>query len=60
MSLRVVDRFHPRRRAELQRAVDSGSLQKRDELELLTPEAMRPLARLGMRMLLAAGIFSLR
>jgi len=57
MSLRVVDRFHPRRRAELQRAVDSGSLQKRDELELLTPEAMRPLARLGMRMLLAAGIF---
>jgi hypothetical protein len=57
MSLTVVDRFHPRRRRELQQAVDAGRLHKRDELELLTSEAMRPLARLGMLMLLAAGIF---
>ncbi len=43
--------------AELQQAIDADHLHKRDELELLTPEAMRPLARLGILMLVAAGIF---
>jgi hypothetical protein len=57
MSLTLIDRFHPRRRKSLQAAIDAGDLQKRDELELLTPDVMRPLARLGIRMLIAAGIF---
>lgn len=57
MSLTLVDRFHPRRRKELQQAIDAGRLQKCDELELLTPEAMRPLARLGILMLVSGGIF---
>jgi hypothetical protein len=57
MSLLFVDRFHPRRRNDVQQAIDAGRLFKRDELELLTPEAMRPLARIGGLMLLAAGIF---
>jgi len=57
MPLTLVDRFHPRRRKELQQAIDAGRLHKRDELELLTPEAMRPLARLGVLMLVGAGIF---
>ncbi len=57
MSLIFVDRFHPDRRKELQQAIDAGHLHQRDELELLTPEAMRPLARFGVLMLLAAGIF---
>lgn len=57
MSLTLVDRFHPRRRQILQSAIDVGHLQKRDELELLTPESMRPLARTGIWMLLGGGIF---
>ncbi len=57
MSLTLIDRFHPRRRQELQQAIDAGHLQKRDELELLTPEAMRPLARLGLSLLVGAGLF---
>jgi hypothetical protein len=57
MSLLFVDRFHPRRHNDVQQAIDAGRLFKRDELELLTPEAMRPLARIGGLMLLAAGIF---
>jgi hypothetical protein len=57
MSLTFIDRFHPRRRRELQQAIDADHLRKRDELELLTPEAMRPLARLGLLMLVGAGIF---
>jgi hypothetical protein len=57
ISLTLIDRFHPRRRQALQAAIDAGNLQKCDELELLTPASMRPLARLGIRMLLAAGIF---
>jgi hypothetical protein len=57
ISLTLIDRFHPRRRKALQAAIDAGNLQKRDELELLTPDVMRPLARLGIRMLVGAGIF---
>lgn len=57
MPLTLIDRFHPQRRRALQQAIDAGHLHKRDELELLTPEAMRPLARLGMLMLVGSGIF---
>lgn len=57
MSLILIDRFHPRRRRELQQAIDADHLRKRDELELLTPEAMRPLARLGLLMLVGAALF---
>jgi hypothetical protein len=55
--LRLVDRFHPRRRREEQLAIDAGRLRKLDELELLEPESMRPLARLGLFLLLSGGVF---
>jgi hypothetical protein len=57
MSLTLIDRFHPHRRRELQQAIDADHLHKRDELELLTPEAMRPLACLGLLMLVVAALF---
>jgi len=57
MDLTLVDRFHPRRRREEQLAIDAGRLRKLDELELLEPESMRPLARFGLLLLLGSGIF---
>ncbi len=57
MDLTLVDRFHPRRRREEQLAIDAGRLHKLDELELLEPESMRPLARFGLLLLLGSGIF---
>ncbi len=55
--LRLIDRFHPRQRREEQLAVDAGRLRKLDELELLEPEALRPLARFGLLLLLGGGVF---
>jgi len=57
MSLIVVDRFHPRRRQELQQALDDNRLRICDELELLTPEAIRPLTRLSILLLLGGSLF---
>lgn len=57
MPLTVIDRFHPRRRATLQAAVDAGRLRQIDELALLEPGQMLPLARFSMQLLLIGGIF---
>ncbi len=57
MSLTVIDRFHPRRRASMQEAVDAGRLRQLDELALLEPEQMLPLARFSLQLLVLGGIF---
>ncbi len=43
MPLHVIDRFHPKLRDKQQAAIDAGQLYKRDELELLDPQNLRPL-----------------
>jgi hypothetical protein len=57
MSLTIIDRFHPRLVREEQKAVDAGQLRKREELELLEPEQLRPLARLSLQMLAIGAVF---
>jgi len=57
MSLTVIDRFHPGRRAVLQAAVDSGRLRQIDEMALLESEQLLPLARFSMQLLVMSGIF---
>lgn len=57
MSLTVIDRFHPRHRAVLQAAVDGGRLRQVDEMALLEPEQMLPLARFSLQLLVVGGIF---
>ena len=52
----VVDRFRPRKRANLQAAVDAGQIRKIDEVELLEQEQLLPLARLSLRLLLLGGL----
>lgn len=56
MPLLLVDRYHPRQRQELQAAIDAGQLRKYDELELLEPAQLRPLALLSLAMLIVSGI----
>jgi hypothetical protein len=53
----LIDRFHPKRRALLQAAIDAGQIEQVDELGLLEPEQILTLARLSLRLLLCAGIF---
>lgn len=53
----LIDRFHPKRRALLQAAIDAGHLEQVDELALLSPEQILSLARLSLRLLLLAGLF---
>ncbi|HEV2662612.1 MAG TPA: DUF3267 domain-containing protein [Ktedonobacteraceae bacterium] len=55
--LQLIDRFHPSQRRVEQLAIDAGRLHKLDELELLEPEALRPLARFGLLLLLGGGVF---
>jgi len=57
MPLTVVDRFHPRRRAVLQEAVEAGRLRQIDEMALLEAEQIVPLARFSLQLLLVGGIF---
>ena len=57
MSLTLVDRFHPQLRRQQQAAIDAGKLRKRDELELLEPEQLRPLAILSLVMFVPGGVF---
>lgn len=57
ITLLVVDRYHPRLRRELQSAVDAGHIQKCDELALLEPEQLRPLALLSLALLVIGIIF---
>jgi hypothetical protein len=57
MSMTIIDRFHPQRRAALQAAADAGNLRQIDELALLEPEHLRPLAILSLQLLALSGIF---
>lgn len=57
MPLTVINRFNPRHRAALQSAVDAGSLRQVDELALLEPQQMLPLARFSLQLLVVGGIF---
>ncbi|MFL5629439.1 MAG: DUF3267 domain-containing protein [Ktedonobacteraceae bacterium] len=57
MSLTLVDRFHPQLRREQQAAIDAGQLRKRDEMELLDPEQLRPLMVLSVVLFIIGGIF---
>lgn len=57
MSSRLIDRFHPKLRRELQAAIDAGQIRKRDELALLEPAQLRPLALLSLLMLVVGGVF---
>jgi hypothetical protein len=54
--LLLVDRCHPEQRRALQAAIDAGHLHKDDELELLEPTQLRPLAMLSLMMLIGGGI----
>ncbi len=53
----VVDRFHPSRRASLQTALDAGQMRQVDEMALLEPEQLLPLARFSLRLFVLGGIF---
>jgi hypothetical protein len=55
--LLVVDRYHPRRRHELQSAVDAGRIEKCSELALLEPDQLRPLAQLSLLLLVIGMCF---
>jgi hypothetical protein len=57
MSLKYVDRFRPHVRHAVQAALEANHLRKLDELALLEPEQLRPLALLSLRMLVIGGIF---
>src|SRR5229473_3473134 len=57
MPLTLVDRFQPQLRREQQAAIDAGRVRKRDELELLEPQQMRPLAMLSLVMFVIGGVF---
>src|SRR5579885_3909841 len=57
MSLTLIDRFHADLKQEQQAALDAGRLRKRDELALLEPEQLRPLASFSLLLLLIGGVF---
>lgn len=57
MALTLIDRFHPGRRREQQAAIDAGHLRKLDELALLEPEQIRPLAILSLVMFAIGSVF---
>jgi Putative zincin peptidase len=52
MSLTLIDRFHPRLTREQQVKIDAGKLRKIDEIELLSPQQLQPLAQLSLVMLI--------
>src|SRR5438874_3544029 len=56
MTLTLIDRFHPGLRRKQQAAIDAGELRKRDEIELLEPEQIRPLAMLSLVMFVVGGV----
>lgn len=57
MSLLLIDRYHPALRREQQAAIDAGQLELRDELTLLEPAQLWPLAKLGLWLLAVGGLF---
>lgn len=57
MPLTLIDRFHSRLRAEQQEAINEGHLRELEEVELLEPAQLRPLAKLSLLMLVIGGAF---
>ena len=57
MTSTIIDRFHPRLVREEQKAVDAGQVRKLEELELLDPQQLQPLAKLSLQMLVIGAIF---
>ncbi len=57
MSLTLIDRFHPGLRDERQVAIDAGHLRKLEDVELLEPAQLRPLALLSLLLLVIGGAF---
>lgn len=57
MSLRVIDRFHPDNRRQMQQAIDAGKVEQSGELELLAPEQMKTLAFWGLIMFVIGVVF---
>lgn len=53
----IIDRFHPQKRDATQQAADAGHLQVIDELKLLEPQQLRPLAIFSLQLLAIGGIF---
>lgn len=57
MSLLLIDRYHTQLRTKQQALIDAGQLHKLDELALLEPDQLRPLAQLSVMMLGVGIIF---
>jgi hypothetical protein len=57
MPLTLIDRFYPRLRDAQQMAIDAGHLRKLEEVELLEPEQLRPLALFSLLLLVIGGAF---
>lgn len=57
MSMTIIDRFHPKRRNTWQIAADAGQLRMLDEMALLEPEQLRPLATFSLQLFAIGGIF---
>ena len=55
--LTLIDRFHTQQRDEQQEAINNGNLRKLEEVELLEPTQMRPLALLSLLLLVIGAIF---
>src|SRR5712691_12156809 len=57
LPLTLIDRFHPHLRDEQQEAINTGHIRKLEEIELLEPEQLRPLALLSLLLLIIGAIF---
>jgi len=57
LPLTLIDRFHPHLRDEQQEAINTGHIHKLEEIELLEPEQLRPLALLSLLLLIIGAIF---
>src|SRR6266567_322484 len=57
MPLTLIDRFHTHQRNEKQEAINNGHIHKLEEIELLEPEQLRPLALLSLLLLIIGAIF---
>lgn len=55
--LTLKDRFHPHQRNEQQEAINNGHIRKLEEVELLEPALLRPLALLSLLLLIIGAIF---
>lgn len=57
MPITIIDRFHPKQRKVWQAAADAGGLRVIDEMTLLEPQQLRPLAVFSLQLFAIGGIF---